>query len=97
MGFQPLANWLAILAVASILGLFLFPVARGPYSAVHGPVTALSSLRAGTCLRWAIAAAALGRLGYALVSWLFLFLLVDLKDFPIPSFFPPVYETILRC
>jgi hypothetical protein len=97
MGFQLLANRLAMVAIACILGLFLFPAAHGPYSAVHGPVTALGSLRAGTCLRWAIAAAALGRLGYALVSLLFLFLYVDLMELVIPSFFSPGYGTILRC
>jgi hypothetical protein len=97
MRFQLLANRLAILAIACILGLFLFPVAHGPYSAVHGPVTALSALRAGICLRWAIGAAALGRLGYGLVSLLFLFLFVDSSDLNTPSCSPPGYATTLRC
>jgi hypothetical protein len=97
MRFPLLVNRLAILAIACILGLFLFPVAHGPYSAVHGPVTALSALRAEICLRWAIAAAALGRLGYGFVSLLFLCLSMDKLVFTMPLFSPPGYETTLRC
>lgn len=35
----------AILAAICTIGIFLFPSSSGPYSAVHGPVTALLSLR----------------------------------------------------
>ena len=53
----------AILAAVCALGIFLFPATSGPYSAVHGPVTALLSARAklklcsglaiaGLSLRW---------------------------------------------
>lgn len=34
-----------ILTVLCILTVFFFPAARGPYSTVHGPVTALQAAR----------------------------------------------------
>jgi hypothetical protein len=45
---------LALLAVFCVLGIFFFPVMNGPYSAVHGPVTALLSIRAAARLRMTI-------------------------------------------
>ena len=46
---------LAIVVIVCVLGIFLFPAAAGPYSAVHGPVTALRAMRSSIRLRWAIA------------------------------------------
>jgi len=69
---------LALLAVFCVLGIFFFPVMDGPYSAVHGPVTALLSIRAATRLRMTIVRARItairgwfGRIGMALAasSW----------------------------
>lgn len=48
---------LAVMAVVSVLAIFFFPSMQGPYSVVHGPVTALLSLRAATMVRNAIARA----------------------------------------
>jgi hypothetical protein len=45
---------LAVMAVLSVLAIFFFPCLQGPYSVVHGPVTALLSLRAATMVRNAI-------------------------------------------
>lgn len=45
---------LAVTAVLSVLAIFFFPSLEGPYSVVHGPVTALLSLRAATMVRNAI-------------------------------------------
>jgi len=42
----------AILAVFSVLMIFLCPAMQGPYCVVHGPVTALLSVRAAASLRW---------------------------------------------
>jgi hypothetical protein len=50
---------LAIVTMLCVVGIFLFPVAVGPYSAVHGPVTALLAVRTAMKLRLAIALAAL--------------------------------------
>ncbi len=41
----------AIVTVICTVSIFLFPAARGPYSAIYGPATALFSLRAGLTLR----------------------------------------------
>ena len=42
---------LAVFAVLCVLAIFFFPSIDGPYSAVHGPVTALLSIRAAARLR----------------------------------------------
>ena len=41
-----------------MLGIFFFPAMQGPYSVVHGPVTALLAARAASGLRVAIVRAA---------------------------------------
>jgi hypothetical protein len=45
---------LAVVAVLCVLMIFFFPAMEGPYCAVHGPVTALLSLRAAASLRMRI-------------------------------------------
>ena len=42
---------LAVVAVLCVLTIFFFPAMEGPYCAVHGPVTALLSIRAAATLR----------------------------------------------
>jgi hypothetical protein len=42
---------LAVLAVFCVLAIFFIPGHDGPYPAVHGPVTALLSIRAAARLR----------------------------------------------
>jgi len=54
---------LTILAVICTVAIFLFPAARGSYSAVHGPVTALLSFRVRLKLWLGMALAALHLLG----------------------------------
>ena len=46
---------LALIAVFCVLSIFFFPAIRGPYSVVHGPVTALLAARAAAGLRMSIA------------------------------------------
>ena len=46
-----IAGALAVLAVLCVLAIFFFPGVEGPYPAVHGPVTALLSIRAAARLR----------------------------------------------
>ncbi|HTW30735.1 MAG TPA: hypothetical protein VMD76_03595 [Candidatus Sulfotelmatobacter sp.] len=50
---------LAVLAVLCVLSIFFFPGLQGPYSVVHGPVTALLSLQAAATLRVRIVRAGL--------------------------------------
>jgi hypothetical protein len=45
---------LALVAVLCVLTVFFFHAIQGPYSVVHGPVTALRSSRAAAGLRTAI-------------------------------------------
>jgi hypothetical protein len=63
----------AVLAVLGVLGIFFFPAMQGPYPAVHGPVSALLSVRAAAGLRLAIARAGLDAvrncLGFARLAW----------------------------
>ena len=53
MSVGRIACALAVVAVLCVLGIFFFPVMNGPgpYSAVHGPVTALLSIRTAVRLR----------------------------------------------
>lgn len=51
---------LALISILCVISIFLFPIPRGPYCAIHGPVTALQSARSAVRLRFAIIAAALG-------------------------------------
>jgi hypothetical protein len=53
----------AVFSVLCVLAIFLFPVIKGPYPAVHGPVTALLSMRAAARLRLQIVLAGLGAIG----------------------------------
>ena len=53
---------LAGLAVLCVLSIFFFPAAQGPYPVVHGPVTALLSIRAAAALRVRIARGGLSAL-----------------------------------
>ena len=50
---------IAVLTVICVLMIFFFPVMQGPYSVLHGPVTALRAARAAVHLRLAIVQAAL--------------------------------------
>ena len=45
---QGLRRELSIMALVCTLGIFLFPSSVGPYSSVHGPVTALRAIRIAT-------------------------------------------------
>lgn len=86
---------LAILVILCVIGIFLFPAGTGPYSAVHGPVSALQSLRTRARLRWAMALAALN------LVLIHLRLTVGWKCWPASSRFEP-FEllhscSILRC
>lgn len=55
---------LAVLAVVCVLTIFLFPAMQGPYSAVHGPVSALQAARAAARLRVVIVHSARKSLSY---------------------------------
>jgi len=50
---------LALVTILCVLAIFLFPAASGPYSAIHGPVTALLAMRAAARVRLTIVRSAL--------------------------------------
>ncbi len=58
MTFNRIGTLLALLAVICVLAVFFVHAVQGPYSVVHGPVTALLSVRAAVGLRMAIVHAA---------------------------------------
>ena len=96
-----LACGFALVAVFSVIGIFLFPTLQGPYSAVHGPVTALLSIRAAARLRLNIVRAGLTALGdllyrstLALKSFAWIALLSTVEDL---NSLPAGFCTILRC
>ena len=53
-----IAHELAVIAIVCVIGIFLFPATAGPYSAVHGPVTALEAMRASIRIACAMIMAA---------------------------------------
>jgi hypothetical protein len=88
---------LAVLAVLSVLTIFLFPGVQGPYSVMHGPATAFQAAQAAARLRTAIVQSALNSLGnfpipaLTVLSWMsHLNAELHLDDLP-------EYSTILRC
>ena len=92
---------LALLAVFCVLGIFFFPVMNGPYSAVHGPVTALLSIRAAARLRMTIVRAGVtalrgwfGRVGMSLATWLWTALQIVRTG---PTSLPAEFAIVLRC
>jgi hypothetical protein len=50
---------LAVLSTLCVLAIFFFPAMQGPYSVVHGPVTALLAARTAAGLRARITRSAL--------------------------------------
>jgi len=88
---------LAVMAVLCVLMIFLFPAMQGPYSVVHGPVTALLAARAAVRLRIAIVQGALNSVGNYLVSPLVVLSWISLSPAEFQSISLPEYNTILRC
>lgn len=96
-----IACGLALIAVLSVLGIFLFPSLQGPYSAVHGPATALLSIRAASGLRAMIGRAgltalrdSLSRMAVTLRAFFWTALSSTIGDLNI---LPAGFSTILRC
>ncbi len=88
---------LVILTVLCVLMIFFFPVMQGPYSAVHGPATALQAARAAARLRIIIVQGALNSLGNILISPLVVLSWMSLSETEIHSASLQAYTTILRC
>ncbi len=88
---------LAVLTVLCVLMIFFFPVMQGPYSVVHGPVTALQAARAGAHLRTAIVQGAFNSLGNRLISPLVVLSWMSLPAAEFQLISLPEHNSILRC
>jgi hypothetical protein len=88
---------LVVVAVLCVLMVFLFPPVQGPYSVVHGPVTALQASRAAVRLRVAIAQAALGTVSNHLVSPLVFTPSTSTSKAKFRSVGLSGYNVVLRC
>lgn len=90
-----LGSQLAVLVLLCVTVLFFCPAAAGPYAAVHGPVSALQSIRALWKLRWIIATAALSLNLLGCFLSVFVSFVVSRTNFL--SAESPVHTSILRC
>lgn len=90
------ATELAVLAVLCVLTIFLFPVMQGPYSAVHGPVTALQAAHSAARLKFAMAWAGLKSTRQSAIALLLCLLAGENRaEFPSPNL--ANCASILRC
>lgn len=84
-----------LVAILCIIVLFFFPGVEGPYSALHGPVTVLVSLKAKLCLCLALLLAAMHLLGRSVAVSRALRIPLD-KPF-LSGLFDPYPNAVLRC
>jgi hypothetical protein len=93
-----LGSEFAVLAVLCAAAFFLlFPMAHGPYSVVHGPVTTLASIRARLMLWLGMALAALHLLRSFVLTLGFAARHTIANGVLLPSSFLPDEPTVLRC
>lgn len=88
---------LAVLTVFCVLLIFYFPMMQGPYSAVHGPATALQAAQAAARLRIVIVQGALSSLGSFFTSPLVILSWILFSKVAVQSVILPEYSAILRC
>jgi hypothetical protein len=96
--FDHSGSELGLVVIFCVLTIFLFPAVQGPYSAVHGPATALLAAQAALRVRSSIAQAATKRLNRRAIPTFFLFFypwLSDAADFG--SARPLECDYLLRC
>jgi hypothetical protein len=86
----------AFVAILCTVALFLFPAVQGPYSAVHGPVTALVSLKAKVFLCLALLLAAM-HLFARCVAVCLLAPRISLDALFLPRSFDSEHADVLRC
>jgi hypothetical protein len=95
--FMPsrLRRELSVVVLLCTLSIFLFPGVTGPYSTVHGPVTALLALRQALKAFWSMACAALRRSPFRRTRMAISASLLLLA--PLPTAAPQRGVTVLRC
>lgn len=97
MILRRIACELAVLSIFCVLLIFFFPVMQGPYSAVHGPATALQAAQAAVRLRIVIVQSALSYVGGFFTSPLVILSWILLSEAGVQSVVLPEYNAILRC
>jgi len=85
----------SIVVLICALAIFLFPASTGPYSAVHGPVTALRALHAALAVFWSLTLAILS--GVFPQSLCRLEILHTTFEPKASIIGPPLWIPILRC
>jgi hypothetical protein len=93
---RQLTSEFAIVAILCAAAVLFFPAVRGPYSAVHGPVTALRSTQTRLKMWLVMALAALHILGGSLAVCRFLLPALFSRAFSFRSS-PPGKVFFLRC
>jgi hypothetical protein len=88
---------LTVLAILCVLSTFFFPPVQGPYSAAHGPVTALRAARSAAQLRMGTGRAAQNGLREGALSWSLLPFLETESDPKFQSASLSEFTDILRC
>ncbi len=86
----------ALLAILCATAIFFFPAVQGSYSAVHGPVTALRSLKTRLSLWLALALVAVRILGCHLSGYAEM-LRISPREGVIPRASIPENAAVLRC
>jgi hypothetical protein len=90
------AHEVAVIAMVCVLSVFFVPVAHGPYSAVHGPTTALRALRNRAQVALAMWLGALGFSGAKVQAGTSLLSDVHFSEFLTCSVQPEL-SVVLRC
>jgi hypothetical protein len=93
---RQLSYEVAVLAILCSTALFFFPAVRGPYSAVHGPVTALRSIQKRLRIWLVMALAALHVFGGRLTACHFVLWML-LRSVLSSRWSPPESALALRC
>ena len=93
---RQLSYQFALVAILCTVALFLFPAVQGPYSAVHGPVTALLSLKAKVFLGLALLFAAMHLFGRCLAMCRLVLRIRPDRCF-LPTSFDSEHAAVLRC
>jgi hypothetical protein len=97
MSGRGIGREIAVLAVLSVLAIFLFPSVQGPYSVVHGPASALQAARAALRVRIAIVQSSVTSVGNGLISILGGLSCISFPKQRSQSAGLPEYNSILRC
>lgn len=88
---------LAVVVILCILVIVFFPAMQGPYSVVHGPVTALQAVRAALRVQAAIVQAALNSHSTFRLAPLTALSGISFPTGKSESLRLPEHKTILRC